>query len=401
MGTFRLLTQPVGIVLIMSVSSPTLSAKLSAPTYLFTDYLPLSARRVSVVVPVRNEADGIALTLDALRNQFTISNKQLDSTQYEVLVLTNNCTDDSYELVRRYQRRHPAFALCVANITLPPDQAHIGTVRRILMDEACRRLLEGGHPQGVIASTDGDTLVDPYWISHILREIDAGTDAVGGRILTQSEPGPSRLPHLRDALYRHLLAQLESTVDPCPYDPWPRHFQHFGASLAVTCQAYLRAGRLPVVPYLEDDALVRALHRVDARVRRSKAVRVYTSARLQGRVAVGLSWQLQQWANQRKVGCCQLVEDPALSLTRFHLRHDLRLTWTQRTQPGNLTRLAPLARQLNVSTNWLMGQMATCTYFGRYWEIIDARFNTIMQSAQPAAVPITGAIAWLRARVRV
>ncbi|MEZ0541274.1 glycosyltransferase [Fibrella arboris] len=384
----------------MSVTLPTLSGQLPATSLLFTSCPPTSSRRVSVVVPVRNEADGIIPTLDALRNQFTLAGQRLTHTLYEVLVLTNNCTDHSYDQVRRYQQQHPSFALCVTDITLSPESAHIGTVRRLLMDEACRRLQETGHPQGVIASTDGDTLVDPHWISHILREIDAGNDAVGGRILTYPERGPARLPHLRDATYRHLLAQAESTIDPCPHDPWPRHFQHFGASLAVTCQAYLRAGRLPVVRYLEDDAFVKALHRIDARIRKSPAVRVYTSARLQGRVEVGLSWQLQQWASQQLSGCCQLVENPQISLNRFRLRRDLRQAWKQRTQPGSLTRLAPLARQLGTATGWLISQLAMCTYFGQYWEAVDAQFSTTLQTDDSAAVPITEAISWLRTWLR-
>lgn len=350
-----------------------------------------------MVVPVRNEADGILLTLDALRNQLTLCGQRLSQDLYEVLVLTNNCTDNSYEQIRRYQRQHPSFALCLANITLAPESAHIGTVRRLLMDEACRRLQESGHPQGIIASTDGDTLVDPRWISHILREIDAGNDAVGGRILTYPAPGPARLPHLRDTTYRHLLAKAESTIDPVPHDPWPCHFQHFGASLAVTCQAYLRAGRLPVVRYLEDDAFVKALQRIDARVRKSPAVRVYTSARLQGRVEVGLSWQLQQWADENRAGNCQQVENPSISLARFQLRRDLRLAWTQRHEPGNLTRLAPLARRLGVSTNWLIGQLATCSYFGQCWEVMANQLSTIMQAGDSSTIPITEAIAWLRA----
>ncbi|MBO0948492.1 glycosyltransferase [Fibrella forsythiae] len=380
----------------MTVTFPTLSDQLSATTPLFNDCRPTADRRVSVVVPVRNEADGISLTLDALRNQLSLAGQRLDPSLYEVLVLTNNCTDDSYEQVRRYQQQHPSFALCVTDITLPPESAHIGTVRRMLMDEACRRLQEAGHPHGIIASTDGDTLVDPYWISQISREIDAGTDAVGGRILTYPEQGPARLPHLRDATYRHLLAQAESRIDPCPHDPWPRHFQHFGASLAVTCQAYLQAGRLPVVRYLEDDAFVKALQRIDARVRKSPAVRVYTSARLQGRVEVGLSWQLQQWANQSHTGFCQRVEDPQLSLSRYQLRNDLRAVWTQRHLPGNLTRLAPLARQLGLSTGWLLSQLALSTYFGQCWEAIDAQFNSLLETTEPATVPITEAISWLR-----
>ena len=367
----------------------------SPSTYLFPSP-PAPRLRVSVIVPVRNEGVLITQTLDALRLQTTPAGHPLAPGTYEVLVLTNNCTDDSYAQVCTYQRQHPAFALHVTNIQLEPERAHIGTVRRLLMDEACRRLLLAGNQTGIIASTDGDTLVDHCWLSQIVQEIDAGTDAVGGRILTQPEGGPARLPHLRDATYRHLLARAEARIDPCPYDPWPRHFQHFGASLAVTCRAYIRAGRLPVVRYLEDDALVKALQRIDAKVRRSPAVRVYTSARLQGRVEVGLSWQLQQWACQSKAGGCQPVENPVISLARFQLRHDLRQAWVRRFEASTTTLLRPLAPKLGVSAGWLLAQLATSTYFGQFWETVEKQFMLHNETKPTPYVPITEAIAILR-----
>lgn len=363
------------------------------PRFLFHQTDPVPLLRVSVIVPVRNEADAIAHTLDALREQRTCAGNVLDPDSYEVLVLTNNCTDDSYAQVRHYQQQYPTFRLHIANINLPPERAHIGTVRRLLMDEACRRLLQAGHPRGVIASTDGDTLVDANWIAQIVAEIEAGNDAVGGRILTQRDDSPARLPHLRDATYRCLLARAEARIDPAPHDPWPRHFQHYGASLAVTCQAYVRAGRLPVVRYLEDDAFFKALQRIDAKVRKSPQVRVYTSARLEGRVEVGLSWQLQQWTSQRQAGNCQLVEDPAVSLARFTLRRDLREAWQHRFDLNSLVRLRPMAETLGVTTGWLMARMATNTYFGQFWEQADMQFAQLLH---PAPVPITEAIWQLR-----
>jgi hypothetical protein len=366
------------------------------PPLLFDQPTPPPELRVSVVVPVRDEANMIRETLDALRTQRTQTGCSLDPTHYEVLVLTNNCTDDSYRQVRRYQRTHPAFRLYVADIQLPPDRAHIGTVRRLLMDAACRRLVQAGHPRAIIASTDGDTLADSHWLAHIIAEIDAGSDAVGGRILTRHDPshcGNARLPHLRDATYRCLLARAEATLDPHAHDPWPRHFQHFGASLAVTVEAYVRAGRLPVVRYLEDEAFVRALQRIDAKVRRSPQVRVYTSARHSGRVEVGLSWQLQQWANEQQLGHCQMVEHPTVSLARFRLRHNLRQIWPHRYDPSVCILIRPVAQLLGVSTGWIMAHIVTNTYFGQCWESVEAHFN---EHVQTPLIPITEAIRALR-----
>ncbi|MDO4263926.1 MAG: hypothetical protein Q4C67_06995 [Deinococcus sp.] len=89
---------------------------------------------------------------------------------------------------------------------------------------------------------------------------------------------------------------LTASLNPYPADPWPHHWQHFGASLALTVAAYRAVGGIPDVPALEDMALVRALRQRDFTLRHTPAARVYTSARRSGRVAVGLSTQLQEWA---------------------------------------------------------------------------------------------------------
>lgn len=112
--------------------------------------------QVSVVVPVRNEAIHLFETLEALRKQVDENGKPLPAGTYEVLVLANNCTDHSAQIAISYQQKFPAFLLQVKSVCLPTEKANIGTVCRMLMDEAFRRLIRSGNPNGIIASTDGD-----------------------------------------------------------------------------------------------------------------------------------------------------------------------------------------------------------------------------------------------------
>lgn len=194
----------------------------------------------------------------------------------------------------------------VVEITLPTTEAYIGRVRQILMDEAYKELISLGRKRGVIASTDGDTQVASTWITATLQEIAGGADAVGGPILTQRasrlalEPY-ARKCYLKEVGYRYLIAELETYLDPDPFDLLPRHYQHYGASLAVTAQMYKQAGGLPPVKNPEDVAFYRALRRVDARLRHSPLVRVLTSARQTGRTNIGLANQLKSMdCNGRK-----------------------------------------------------------------------------------------------------
>ena len=66
--------------------------------------------------------------------------------RYEIIVLANNCRDGTARVARRLADAHADLALHVVEIELPPTEAHVGTARRLAMDEACRRLLLVGRP---------------------------------------------------------------------------------------------------------------------------------------------------------------------------------------------------------------------------------------------------------------
>lgn len=366
-------------------------------TYLFDQKQPSASLQLSVIVPVRNEAHHLARTLESLRLQQDGEGKPLNPDTYEVLVLVNNCTDASLAVAKSYQKRNPDFALHIAYVDLPKPQANIGIVRRLLMDEAHRRLCSVGNSSGIIASTDGDTVVDSQWLWSIQREIASGADAVGGRILTHPDRNPIRRFHLRDVTYRTLVARLEAILDPCPHDPWPRHFQHFGANMAVTCSAYEKAGRLPEVPYLEDEAFYKALLRVDARIRKSPNVKVVTSARMQGRVDVGFSEQLRCWSTMHKNGECQIAEPAGAWAVKFKARHELRLLWAKRQEAIPLQTLAHIANDLSIGADWLRRAMLHCHYFGELWQIVEQRMMKEQFWAERwPLMPINEAIADLR-----
>ncbi len=369
-----------------------------ASPHLFDMTPPSAALAVSVVVPVRNEAHHLVQTLDALRNQHHPGGQALNPATYEVLLLTNNCTDQSYAVALRYQQRYPDFSLHIANIQLPAAKANIGTVRRLLMDEACRRLTGSQRGTGIIASTDGDTVVDHCWVHHIKTEIDRGNDAVGGRILTRPDGSQTRLYHLRDVLYRTLVARAEAVLDPVPHDPWPRHFQHFGASIAVTSHMYRQAGGLPEKPFLEDEAFYRALLRTDAKVRQSPHVKVFTSTRTQGRVAVGFSEQLRYWAGLGQTNQNQFAEPAEAVMLRLRSRRQLRHCWQHQQIDESLVQ--SIAADLMIDPDRLMRDLHNSRFFGQLWESVDEQMTTGLWATHWQPVPITTSIQALRAFLR-
>lgn len=344
-------------------------------SYSLVETPPLPQCNVCVVVPVRNEADLIESTLSALAHQVDLTGRSLDPTCYEVILLANNCDDHSAAIARQFARQN-SLVLHVVERSLPASDAHVGWVRKALMDEAYHRLGSIDRQQGIIASTDGDTCVAPNWIAAIQSEIAGGAEAVGGRIVTDRRDRAAlaayaRACHLREVGYRFLIAELEAYLDPHPFDGLPRHFQHFGASLAVTAELYGRAGGMPLVRASEDVALYKALLRVDARFRHSLRVRVTTSARQVGRAQHGLADQLDHWA---VMGAQQpfWVEPAAAIATRLQARHALRKLW-QQLQAGVPIQAVVPASRLGIADDWLLHELGRHAFLGELFEQIERR----------------------------
>ncbi|MGI4874970.1 MAG: glycosyltransferase [Janthinobacterium lividum] len=359
---------------------------------------PLPALQACVIIPAKDEATALPATLAALAAQSTLDGQALPAGLLEVIVLANNCTDCTAAVVRQAARRHPNLVLHVAEVALPRPQAHVGRARRLLLDEAAQRLERTVGSTGVLLSTDADTLVASTWLAATLAEIQAGAEAVGGRILTQTAASPALCPvrriQLRDAAYRLLLRRLEDQIDPAPADRWPCHHQHFGASLALTVRAYRQVGGLPAVPFLEDESLWQLLLQHDLPVRHSSQVQVYTSARRSGRVEVGLSWQLREWASLNECQQEPCVPCPHELVRVWRARCRLRTLWQQGTKRATGPELTRLAHALEVPVPALLHQTRTATTFGQLWCWVEQTRGAVLP------VPLSGALHDVRAYLR-
>jgi hypothetical protein len=364
---------------------------------------PEPACEVVVAVPVRDEARSIRATLDSLAAQVDQSGTPIDPRTFEVILLANNCSDRTVEIACEFSSsRDSRLKLHVVDLSLNAD-AHVGHARRLAMDEACRRLIRIGKPRGIIATTDGDTRVSPVWVSATRSEIWKGVDAVGGRIKLdpadlQGEGERCHRYHLLDVGYRLLVAELEAYLDPVAHDPWPRHFQHFGASMAVTAAAYLRAGGLPARPFLEDVAFYDALVLSDARIRHSPDVQVTTSARRAGRTGFGFAAQLAHWELMDRDGIPLCVEPIVVTERRLAIRSALRRVWTARSCANPDTgagELNWLAASSGMSSGWWQTRIDGCETLGELLSGADAELTCDDRSR----VDIRQAIAGLRERL--
>lgn len=359
---------------------------------------------VSIVVPVRDEAENLPKTLESFVNQTNLENSPLDPAIFEVIVLANNCCDNSAEIIEKWRKKNPNYNFHFAEITLPEENANVGFVRRLLMNEAYCRLKSNKFGGGIIATTDGDTRVSSDWITNIMSEIENGTDAVGGRILIdenefQSLDKKARDFHLLDEEYRLLVAEIEDFYDRIPHDSLPRHHQHFNANFAVITDAFESAGGIPDVKFLEDVAFYNALSRIDAKFRHSPNVKVFTSARNRGRTALGLSTQLNEWEIMGRNGDEYLVESAQTIEKRLTARREIRRFW-QAAKSKNLidfTEIYKLAQKLCISNTSLLSSLKSSETFGILMEkIIEEQNASDKWKQENPLVPVQNAISDLQ-----
>jgi hypothetical protein len=276
---------------------------------------PVARMRACVVVPVRNEELALPSLVASLADQRTLDGAPLNRGLYEIILLLNNCTDHTRDVAEELRRRYGRqLILHIADVTFAPHEAHVGRARQTLFDLAIRRFKMLDRPDGLILTTDADSRPAADWIVRNEAEIKRGVEGVGGRIILEQTREEGSLPDavrrylLLDIGYRRALEEMRSLYAPESHDPFPRHHQHFGASLAVTAAAYIKAGGMPAVRSNEDVALYRAIVRSGGRFRHSYRVRVFTSPRMNGRAKGGLADALAWWNDRASDKAPVMVE---------------------------------------------------------------------------------------------
>jgi hypothetical protein len=273
-----------------------------------------------VAIPVRNEAERIGPCLTALNTQI----HRPDG----VVVLLNNCTD-STERIARGLAPDLGFRLEVVRRDLPPSEANAGHARRLAMQLAA----ESAGDDGVLLTTDADSIAPADWVVRNVRALENRADVVCGRAVIDPVEAAIIPAHLHEDDAREcrlitLLDTLAWMLDPEWHDAPPRHTEASGASLAVTMDAYRRVGGIPGIAAGEDRAFVRALWMMDARVRHDPAIQVVVSGRIFGRADGGMADAIRRRMIQQDEFTDEQVEPAEDAFRRYGLRGRARLEWS-------------------------------------------------------------------------
>lgn len=129
---------------------------------------------ISVVIAARNEAAYITQCLTGLTQQ------TYPSTHFEVLVVNDESTDQTAQLVESFAQQHPHIRLLNVNQQFPQMAAK-------------KRPMSVGihHAQGEwIVTTDADCQVPPTWLEHLTPHMQNDTDVIIGfsQIKTAQDP---------------------------------------------------------------------------------------------------------------------------------------------------------------------------------------------------------------------
>ncbi len=339
---------------------------------------------IVVAIPVKNEEKIIGACLQSLAAQ---------TMKFDRLVLLlNNCNDGTLQICNEIRARLAGVEIYQEH--LQGNLASAGEARRLAFQYATRPYAEA-----ILLTTDADAVPERAWIEKNVAEITAGAQAVCGAI--EIDPLEAAcIAHLQqdDAREKSLLALLDeitSLLNPDPFDPWPRHQQQSGASIALRSDILLLAGGPPHVAACEDRLLIEKLRLVDARIRHAPTIRVRVSGRMEGRAAGGMAETLARRMIKQDALTDEKLEPAIDALRRASAQARLRAV-----RQGDAAATSLAADLLISSAD--MHRALHASFFGQAWAEIQ-RLSPVLRRRRVAFADLereTRIAAGLRDRLR-
>lgn len=185
------------------------------------------ASNIWVVVPAYNEEKLLPSCLEALRMQ--------SDRDFTLLVVDNNSTDRTQDIIKAFKRQHPDFDLRF----IVEKQKGTGAA----CDSGFRYAIE--HGAKCIARTDADAMADRKWIETIRNHFSDGKHFIAGRLRCRTdEPGTTKLDVIKatGAIYAgEMIARTWHRGKEYKYGM----FMAAGLNLAIGSELYIRSGGFP------------------------------------------------------------------------------------------------------------------------------------------------------------
>lgn len=276
---------------------------------------PLPELQMVVIIPAKNEENHIKSTLQCFIDQINEDGTPFDKVKFEVLVLCHNCSDNTNEEATSFFRNNSEISGHV--LSLDSDIANtVGAARRILMNIAFSRI---PIDNGLIISTDADTLPDAKWLYYLEDYIHKDIALICGLIISNPNGLNEQALTYLNAKDEYLLlkSKLESQLLPKPHDPWPRHNFNWGPNLTIKKSIYKAVGGIRPLHFLEDVDLYNRVVSEGHFARHCLNSKVLTSTRTNSRCQEGFGAELRIW--NEWVGVEYNVEGLLKLLLRFQI----------------------------------------------------------------------------------
>lgn len=277
---------------------------------------PAPELRASVVIPVYDELDNIGAVLESLA--LASETPEL----FEVIVVVNNATDASAEIVERNRQTlalmdglELPYVLHTIDRTGPdtayePEVAGVGLARREGADLALGRLLFAGRAaDGLMPCLDGDSPVAPGYIDGLLRTFDARPELLAG-VCPYRHPLPDQPEHVRAiAAYEGWMRYWEAALR---LTGTPYAFQSIGSCMVLTARGYALADGMPTLQALSDFYILEKVVKAGGRgsVDQLDVPMVFPSARPSERVPRGTGPSVRMQL-ETKTSRFEMAEPPA------------------------------------------------------------------------------------------
>ncbi|MBC8003987.1 MAG: family 2 glycosyl transferase [Verrucomicrobia bacterium] len=258
------------------------------------------ALSVVVTIPCLNEPE-IMRTLESLWECDPID------SHCEVLVCVND-SESSSEEVKAFNRAtynqllkwqannrvnlilHPIYAPSVK-----ARFAGAGMARKIVMDEAIRRLDAVGKPDGVIVALDADCLVSRNYLKEIEKVFTQSKSCFAATLNFRHRLEELADPRQQDGIryYEDYLHYYKQALD---YTGFPNCIYTIGSAFAVRAEAYVKQGGMNRRKAGEDFYFLNKLTHLGKLTEITNAW-VYPSARVSDRVPFGTGAAMTKWMN--------------------------------------------------------------------------------------------------------
>jgi glycosyltransferase involved in cell wall biosynthesis len=211
-----------------------------------------------VIVPAYNEQARIGATLEALAGQ--------TDTDFTLLVVDNNSTDGTADVVRSFRAPFPV-------VLLTETDKGVGCA----VDTGFRHAIAQG--AGHLARTDADCLPSPGWIAAARAALSGGGELACGRITARrDEHGLWGRTFFRSlvilaAFFGRIRLAHRGREFKAPYR------MHAGNNMAVTADLYEACGGMPRRPSPTDRAFLNRVRRTTPAIVHSRAMVVANSTR--------------------------------------------------------------------------------------------------------------------------